>query len=58
MNIKKDVYELCVKMIDDKIREYNNKIWHNKYDINNLVKEQRKLKASIGELYNIKRKLK
>jgi hypothetical protein len=53
MNVKKEVFEKCVGMIQKEISDTHNKLTLNRRTINNLAKEQRVLKASLGKLYEM-----
>jgi len=54
MNVKKEVYEKMKAIIDNEIRVAYGKLNRNKGAINNLAKEQRLLKSTIGELQKTK----
>jgi len=58
MNVKKEVYEKCVGMIQSELHEATRKLNRNRYDINNLAKQQRILKAECGKLHEMLRELK
>jgi hypothetical protein len=58
MNVKKEVYEKCVGMVQKEISDTRYKLLQNRRTINNLAKEQRVLKASLGKLYGMLNSLK
>ena len=53
MNVKKEVYERCLSMIEKELVAAKYKLLQNKRAINNLAKEQRILKAEVGRLYEL-----
>ena len=53
MNVKKEVYERCLSMIEKELAAAKYKLIQNKRTINNLAKEQRILKAEVGRLYEL-----
>jgi hypothetical protein len=54
MNVKKDVYEKMKGILNNEIRVAYGKLNRNRDAINNLAKEQRVLKSTIGELQKTK----
>jgi hypothetical protein len=55
MNVKKEVYDKCLAMVERELRDSQHKLIMNKYNINKLAKDQRILKAEIGELHKMKK---
>jgi hypothetical protein len=58
MNVKKEVYDKCLTMIDDELKDAKRKLWRNKYEINKLAEQQRILKAEVGKLYELRKMMK
>lgn len=58
MQVKKEVFEKCKKMIETELSHAQTKLRMNKGQINSLAKEQRILKAQIGALYKMLRDFK
>ena len=58
MNVKKEVYDRCLAMIDDELKDAKRKLWRNKYEINKLAEQQRILKAEVGKLYELRKTMK
>lgn len=55
MNVKKEVFEKCLRMIDNELMCAKVKLMQNKRLINQLSNEQRILKAEIGRLYELRK---
>jgi len=58
MNVKKEVYDRCLAMIDRELYEAQHKLRVNKITINDLAKKQRILKAEVGKLYELRKTFK
>jgi len=54
----KIVIDFCRAILDDKIMKLKFKIFENRLNIRVLSEDQRKLKASIGKLYEMRNKIK
>jgi hypothetical protein len=50
MNIQKEVYDKCKRMIENELSDARVKLNINRREINKLAKEQRILKATVGQL--------
>ena len=58
MNVKKEVFDKCKKMIEREMSEVQGKLKVNRRQINELAKQQRVLKAQIGKLFEMLRTFK
>lgn len=52
MNVKKEVYEKCKRMIEGELSYARYELLKERFDLS-LAKKQRILKAQIGKLYEI-----
>lgn len=57
MNVTREVFERCSKMIADELNKTQSKIRFNRQVINNTAKEQRVLKSTVSSLFKMKREL-
>jgi hypothetical protein len=55
MNVKKEVFEKCKKMIEKELIENSYQLIINRRQINDLTKKQRILKSQQGVLYEMLR---
>jgi len=55
MNVRKEVYQRCLNMIERELYNAQHELRVNKIEINNLAKKQRILKAEVGKLYELKK---
>jgi len=58
MNVKKEVYDKCVAMVEKELWEGQRKLNTNRREINRLAKEQRILKAQTAVLHEMLKTLK